>query len=140
MSAFAILICVTKSSYAGTCYMWLQIEAQLTSARTEVNAARTSAQATQQELNEERRSRIAAEKLVAELRSKLDSVKAQAAAVGASAAADAAVAGAPETNGSGASGSKVPVSVGGSTGGKKGGKKGASRGVSPTNKGFGSPK
>lgn len=113
--------------------LFLQIEAQLKSARSEVETARTSAAATQLELNEERKSRLAAEKLVIELRSKLDSVKSQAAGMAAPAGVPA---GAPETNGSGAvTVAKVPVSVGG---GKKA-KKGSSRGASPT-KGFGSPK
>lgn len=53
----------------------MQIEQQLNAARSDVDAARASAAATQQELNDERRSRLAAEKLVAELRSKLDAMK-----------------------------------------------------------------
>jgi uncharacterized membrane protein len=126
------------------CYLFLaallQIEAQLAAVRADMDQARSSADAAQQELSEERRSRLAAEKLVAELRSKLDSVKAQAAtgapAAAAPAAGEAAAAAAAES-GNGET-FKVPAAAG-AAGGKKGGKRGNTRSASPTSsgKGFG---
>lgn len=138
------LICVSHL------HALLQIDQQLQAARKEVDAARTSAAATQQELNEERRSRLAAEKLVAELRSKLDAVKQASVAAG---AAEPAAAGRSGPNGAKVAaaavsgGEKVAVAAGRSNGsgpevstvpasGKKGGKKGG--GKPAASKGFGS--
>jgi hypothetical protein len=128
----------------------LQIEAQLAAARADMDQARSSAESAQQELCDERRSRLAAEKLVAELRTKLDSVKAQAASGAAApsaatspepgAAPEAAAAVGPAAESGNGESFKVPAGAGAAAGGKKGGKRGSTRSASPTSigKGFGS--